>query len=54
MSFKKQELINEIHNFVLTNYEKNGFLFMGNDERKRYEDGKIDTIAMYFDLQNVM
>lgn len=34
-------------------YEKNGFLFMGNDERKRYEDGKNDTIAMYFDLQNV-
>ncbi|MCQ2190143.1 MAG: GNAT family N-acetyltransferase [Paludibacteraceae bacterium] len=34
-------------------YEKNGFLFMGNDERKRYEDGKGHTIAMYYDLQNV-
>lgn len=35
-------------------YEKNGFLFMGNDERKRYENGKEDTIAMYYDLQNVV
>ena len=35
-------------------YVKNGFLFMGNDERIRYEKGKEDTIAMYFDLKNVM
>lgn len=35
-------------------YQKNGFLFMGNDERIRYEKGKEDTIAMYFDLMNVV
>lgn len=34
-------------------YEKNGFVFMGNDERQRYVNGKEDTIAMYFDLKNV-
>ncbi len=31
-------------------YQKNGFLFMGSEEQERYEKGKGDTIAMYFDL----
>lgn len=35
-------------------YEKNGFLFMGNNERQRYLSGKYNTIAMYFDLRNVL
>lgn len=34
-------------------YEKNGFKFMGNNEKQRYLNGKSDTIAMYFDLQLV-
>lgn len=34
-------------------YEKNGFLFMGNEERNRYLNGKSDTIAMYFDLMKL-
>ncbi len=34
-------------------YEKNGFLFMGNAERKRYIEGKGNTIAMYYDLMNL-
>lgn len=28
--------------------------FYGNNERKRYEDGKDNSIAMYFDIQNVI
>lgn len=35
-------------------YLKNGFLFMGLNERKRYESNKGDTIAMYFDLMQLM
>jgi len=31
-------------------YIENGFKFMGEAEKKRYEEGKKDTIAMYFDL----
>lgn len=31
-------------------YLKNGFLFMGQDEKNRYENNTDSTIAMYFDL----
>lgn len=31
-------------------YLKNGFLFMGQDEKARYENHSDETIAMYFDL----
>ena len=31
-------------------YQKNGFEFMGNEERIRYEKSKGDTVAMYYDL----
>lgn len=34
-------------------YLKNGFSFMGSEEKKRYEKGKGDTVAMYFDLMNI-
>lgn len=34
-------------------YQKNGFLFMGAEERERYEKGKGDTVAMYFDLVSI-
>lgn len=35
-------------------YLKNGFSFMGKDEKDRYENGKDDTIAMYFDLMSII
>ena len=38
---------------VVPFYQKNGFLFMGAEERKRYEKGKGDTVAMYFDLFSI-
>ena len=31
-------------------YIENGFKFMGEAETKRYEEGKKDTIALYYDL----
>lgn len=31
-------------------YIENGFKFMGVAEKKRYEEGKKDTIALYYDL----
>lgn len=31
-------------------YIENGFKFMGEAEKKRYEEGKKDTIALYYDL----
>lgn len=31
-------------------YLKNGFLFMGQDEKNRYENRTDETVAMYFDL----
>ena len=34
-------------------YSKNGFLFMGKEEKKNYETGKSDTVAMYFDLMKI-
>ncbi|MBR3980109.1 MAG: GNAT family N-acetyltransferase [Bacteroidales bacterium] len=34
-------------------YQKNGFEFMGNEERIRYEKSKGDTVAMYYDLMNI-
>lgn len=35
-------------------YLKNGFLFMGPQERLRYESHKGDTVAMYFDLMQIV
>lgn len=35
-------------------YEKNGFRFMGKAEQDRYEKGKTNTIAMYFDLKTLL
>ena len=35
-------------------YLKNGFLFMGSQERLRYEKHKGDTVAMYFDLMQIV
>ena len=35
-------------------YLKNGFLFMGSQERVRYEKQKGDTVAMYFDLMQIV
>jgi hypothetical protein len=35
-------------------YLKNGFLFMGSQERLRYELQKGDTVAMYFDLMQIV
>ena len=32
----------------------NGFLFMGSQERVRYEKQKGDTVAMYFDLMQIV
>ena len=32
----------------------NGFLFMGSQERLRYEKQKGDTVAMYFDLMQIV
>ena len=34
-------------------YLKNGFMFMGTDERLRYELGKATTVAMYYDLKQI-
>lgn len=34
-------------------YLKNGFMFMGSDERVRYESGKVATVAMYYDLKQI-
>ena len=35
-------------------YLKNGFLFMGREEQLRYELRKGDTVAMYFDLMQII
>ena len=35
-------------------YVRNGFKFMGTTEKDRYETGKDHTIAMYFDLAEVI
>ena len=35
-------------------YLKNGFLFMGSQERLRYEMHTGDTVAMYFDLMQIV
>ena len=35
-------------------YLKNGFLFMGSQERLCYESHKGDTVAMYFDLMQIV
>lgn len=35
-------------------YLKNGFLFMGQQERLRYESHVGDTVAMYFDLMQIV
>lgn len=35
-------------------YLKNGFLFMGPQEKARYESNKGDTIALYFDLMQLV
>ena len=35
-------------------YMKNGFLFMGQQERLRYESHEGDTVAMYFDLMQIV
>ena len=32
---------------------KNGFMFMGTDERLRYESGTAATVAMYYDLKHI-
>lgn len=34
-------------------YLKNGFMFMGTDERLRYESGAAATVAMYYDLKQI-
>ena len=34
-------------------YLKNGFMFMGTDERLRYESGTAATVAMYYDLKHI-
>ena len=34
-------------------YQKNGFVFMGSDERQRYESGSSETVAMYYDLKQI-
>lgn len=34
-------------------YQTNGFEFLGNEERIRYEKSKGDTVAMYYDLMNI-
>lgn len=34
-------------------YQKNGFLFMGSEEKERYEKGSGETVAMYFDLRSI-
>lgn len=34
-------------------YLKNGFLFMGSNERQRFETKSSATIAMYFDLKKI-
>ena len=34
-------------------YLKNGFMFMGTDERLRYESGYASTVAMYYDLKQI-
>ena len=33
--------------------KKNGFMFMGTDERLRYESGTAATVAMYYDLKHI-
>ena len=35
-------------------YMRNGFVFMGSQEKERYEKGNDRTIAMYFDLAEVI
>ena len=35
-------------------YLKNGFMFMGQTERLRYEAKSGDTVAMYFDLMQIV
>ncbi len=35
-------------------YQKNGFNFMGNNEKVRYESKSGPTVSMYFDLMNVV
>lgn len=34
-------------------YLANGFMFMGADERSRYESGTAFTVAMYYDLKHI-
>lgn len=34
-------------------YLKNGFMFMGSDERLRYESKTAATVAMYYDLKQI-
>jgi len=35
-------------------YLRNGFKFMGSSEKERYDKGKGHTIAMYYDLLEIM
>lgn len=35
-------------------YQSNGFKFMGSSEKDRYDKGKDHTIAMYYDLLEIM
>lgn len=44
----------DAYNSAVPFYLKNGFKFMGQKERLRYESHTADTVAMYFDLMQII